>query len=164
MLWCPRAMWWGRRCPVFRTTPPWRRRRPWTVSSQSLVPGGGLDAQAPKQPNSELDICLKQRRRLLSFSTFALRKEIAKMTQNFFDSRNSFSSFIYHGMIKKKQSLRVGSESELLICTKINDWERNGCLREVSLLVSLPSQTLPELEGLPAIKHQSPAEFVSWSY
>ena len=120
-----------------------------------------MDAQAPKQPNSELDICLKQRRRLLSFSTFALRKEIAKMTQNFFDSRNSFSSFIYHGMIKKKQSLRVGSESELLICTKINDWERNGCLREVSLLVSLPSQTLPELEGLPAIKHQSPAEFVS---
>ena len=77
-----------------------------------------MDAQAPKQPNSELDICLKQRRRLLSFSTFALRKEIAKMTQNFFDSRNSFSSFIYHGMIKKKQSLRVGSESELLICTK----------------------------------------------
>ena len=80
------------------------------------------------------------------------------MTQN---SRNSFSSFIYYGMFKKNQSLRVGSGSEFLICTKINDWERNGCLREVSLLVSLPSQTLPELEGLPPVKHQSPAEFVS---
>ena len=37
------------------------------------------------------------------------------MTQN---SRNSFSSFIYYGMFKKNQSLRVGSGSELLICTK----------------------------------------------
>ena len=120
---------------------------PWTVESSSLKP--------------QLEIYLKERMRKLSFFTFALRKETAKMTQNFFDFRNSFSYFIYHGMIKKKQSLRVGSESELLICTKINDWERNGCLREVSLLVSLPSQTLPELEGLPAIKHQSPAGFVS---
>ena len=117
---------------------------PWTVESSSLKP--------------QLEICLKERMRKLSFFTFALRKETAKMTQN---SRNSFSSFIYYGMFKENQSLRVGSGSELLICTKINDWERNGCLREVSLLVSLPSQTLLELEGLPAIKHQSPAGFVS---